>query len=42
MPELFDKIMTLEETARYLKISKFSLYKMVGEGKIPVVKVANQ
>ena len=32
-------IMTLEETAKYLKIRKSTLYKMAGEGKIPAVKI---
>ena len=35
-------IMTIEETAKYLKIGKSSLYKMAREGKIPAVKIANQ
>jgi excisionase family DNA binding protein len=34
--------MTLEETAKYLKIGKSTLYKMAREGKIPAVKIANQ
>jgi len=38
MEELF----TLEELAKYLKISKPTLYKMVEKGKIPALKVANQ
>jgi len=38
----FSKIMTLEETAKYLKIGKSTLYKMAREGKIPAVKIANQ
>ncbi|MCA1919281.1 MAG: helix-turn-helix domain-containing protein, partial [Flavobacterium piscis] len=36
------EIMTLEETAKYLKIGKSTLYKMAREGKIPAVKIANQ
>ncbi|WP_205665645.1 helix-turn-helix domain-containing protein [Anoxybacter fermentans] len=36
------EIMTLEETGKYLKIGKSTLYKMAREGKIPVVKIANQ
>jgi len=32
-------IMTLEETAKYLKIGKSTLYKMAREGKIPTVKI---
>ena len=35
-------IMTIEETAKYLKIGKSTLYKMAREGKIPAVKIANQ
>jgi len=42
MMERFSEIMTLEETAKYLKIGKSTLYKMAREGKIPAVKIANQ
>ncbi|WP_022669918.1 helix-turn-helix domain-containing protein [Hippea alviniae] len=42
MIEGFGEIMTLEETAKYLKIGKSTLYKMAREGKIPAVKIANQ
>jgi len=34
--------MALEETAKYLKIVKSTLYKMAREGKISAVKIANQ
>jgi excisionase family DNA binding protein len=37
MKEGFSEIMTLEETAKYLKIGKSTLYKMAREGKIPAV-----
>ena len=37
----FSEIMTLEETAKYLKIGKSTLYKMAREGKIPAVKIAS-
>ena len=40
--EGFGEIMTLKETAKYLKIGKSTLYKMAREGKIPAVKIANQ
>jgi excisionase family DNA binding protein len=40
MMEGFSEIMTLEETAKYLKIGKSTLYKMAREGKIPAVKIA--
>ena len=39
MIEWFSEIMTLEETAKYLKIEKSTLYKMAREGKIPAVKI---
>jgi len=42
MMEGFGEIMTLEETAKYLKIGKSTLYKMARERKIPGVKIANQ
>ena len=42
MMQNFSEIMTLEETAKYLKIGKSTLYKMAREGKIPAVKIANQ
>ena len=42
MMEGFGEIMTLEETAKYLKIGKSTLYKMAREGKIPAVKIANR
>jgi len=38
MTEGFGEIMTLEETAKYLKIGKSTLYKMARKGKIPAVK----
>ena len=38
----FEEIMTLEETAKYLKIGKSTFYKMAREGKIPAVKITNQ
>jgi len=37
-----EELLTLEELAKYLKISKPTLYKMVEKGKIPALKVANQ
>ena len=42
MIDRFSEIMTLEETAKYLKIGKSTLYKMAREGKIPAVKIANR
>jgi len=40
-----EEIMTLEDTAKYLKIVtpwRDTLYKMAREGKIPAVKISNQ
>jgi len=37
-----EKLITLEELSRYLKISKPTLYKMVEKGKIPALKIASQ
>lgn len=37
-----EELLTIEELARYLKISKHTLYKMLEKGKIPALKIANQ
>jgi len=37
--EGFEEIMTIEETAKYLKIGKSILYKMAREGKILAMKI---
>jgi len=34
-----DQILTIEELATYLKVSKSTLYKLVQEGKVPGQKV---
>ena len=34
-----DAVLTIEELSAYLKISRSTLYKLVGEGKIPSQKV---
>lgn len=39
MPNLLPDVMTIEETAQYLRIAKSSLYKLAQEGKIPCQKV---
>lgn len=39
MPNLLPDVMTIEETAKYLRIAKSSLYKLAQEGKIPCQKV---
>ncbi len=37
-----ENIMTLEEAAKYLKIAKPTLYRLLEDGKIPAFKVGNQ
>jgi PTS system nitrogen regulatory IIA component len=37
-----DRILTIEEAAKYLKISVSSLYKLARENKIPAFKILNK
>lgn len=37
-----EKLMTLEEVADYLRLSKDTVYRMANSGKIPASKVGNQ
>jgi len=37
-----EELITLKELSKYLKISRPTLYKMVENGKIPALKIANQ
>lgn len=39
MSNLLPDVMTIEETAQYLRIARSSLYKLAQEGKIPCQKV---
>lgn len=39
MPTQIDDVLTIDELAVYLKVSKSTLYKLVQEGKIPGQKV---
>lgn len=39
MTEHLDKVLTIEELAAYLKISKSTLYKLVQKGEVPGQKV---
>ncbi len=39
MEEKLSDVLTIEELATYLKISKSTLYKLVREGKIPSQKI---
>lgn len=42
MAEPSDKIMTIEELAEYLKISRSTLYKLLQDGKLPGQKVGKR
>ncbi len=39
MTSLLPDVMTIEETAHYLRIARSSLYKLAQEGRIPCQKV---
>jgi excisionase family DNA binding protein len=36
------RIMTVEEVATYLQISKRSVYKLIKEGKLPATRILNK
>ncbi len=42
MAEPSDKIMTIEDLAEYLKISRSTLYKLLQDGKLPGQKVGKR
>ena len=42
MAEPSDKIMTIEELAEYLKISRSTLYKLLQDGKLPGQKIGKR
>lgn len=37
-----EKLLTAEQVARYLKVDKFTVYRLVTQKKIPAFKVGNQ
>ena len=37
-----EKLLTAEQVARYLKVDKFTVYRLVAQKKIPAFKVGNQ
>jgi len=37
-----EELLTSEELAKYMKIGKHTLYKMVEKGNIPALKIANR
>lgn len=40
--EFMEKLMTLEEVAKYLRLSIHTLYKMGEQGRIPALKAGKQ
>ena len=37
-----DRLLTLEEVAKYLKVNKFTVYRLISKEKLPAFKVGNQ
>ena len=37
-----DALLTVDQVARYLKIDKFTVYRLVAQRKLPAFKVGNQ
>lgn len=37
-----EKLLTLYEVAEYLRLNRFTVYRMVERGELPAIKVANQ
>lgn len=37
-----EKLLTLYEVAAYLRLNKFTVYRMTERGELPAIKVANQ
>jgi excisionase family DNA binding protein len=37
-----EKLLTLYEVAHYLRLNKFTVYRMVERGDLPAIRVANQ
>jgi len=37
-----EKLLTLEQIAAYLKVDKFTVYRLVAKKKLPAFKVGNQ
>jgi excisionase family DNA binding protein len=42
MPIMQEILLSTEEVARYLKVDKFTVYRLVTQKKIPAFKVGNQ
>ena len=37
-----EQLWTLAQIAKYLNVDKFTIYRLIGSGKIPAFKVGNQ
>jgi excisionase family DNA binding protein len=37
-----EKLLTTDQVARYLKVDKFTVYRLVAQKKLPAFKVGNQ
>ena len=37
-----ENLLTTEQVAQYLKIDKFTVYRLITQGKIPAFKIGNQ
>ncbi|MFB3109493.1 MAG: helix-turn-helix domain-containing protein [Candidatus Binatia bacterium] len=37
-----EDFMTTEEVARYLRVDKYTIYRLVSQNKLPALKVGNQ
>ena len=37
-----ENLLTIDELARYLKVDKFTIYRLLAQKKIPAFKVGNQ
>ena len=37
-----ESLLTPEEVAKYLRVNKYTLYRLVSEKKLPAIKVGNQ
>ena len=37
-----DKLITVYELAKYFRVDRFTIYRMVYRGELPVIKIANR
>jgi len=41
MPMALEKLLTIEELSAYLRVNRFTVYRMATKGKLPGIKVAD-